>query len=101
MKSKIDKIKELLYFLSERDREISEQLIKNKNYHNIRELVYSSIYKLKKPNKDSPIDERVIMLELLYSELDSYIILIYGEDGRDEVPFEELELEFNENIEDI
>ena len=101
MKSKIDKIKELLDFLSERDREISEQLIKNKNFHNARELVYSSIYKLKKPNRDSPIDERVIMLELLYSELDSYIILIYGEDGRDEVPFEELELEFNENIEDI
>lgn len=100
-KSNIDKIKDLLNYLSERDRELSNKLIEQKEFHAIRDLVKSCIKKQKKYSKNPTLDETVIMLELLYSEIDNYIILIYDEDGEDDLTYEDIDLEINELIEEI
>lgn len=102
MKNNLEKIKDLLNYLSERDRQISQNLIESKKFHTMRELIISCIHKLKQNPKDFAIEEKVIMLELLYSELDNYILLIFEDDGRDEWFLEEEDiLNFNEIIEEI
>lgn len=100
-KTNIEMIKDLLTYLSERDKKLTDALLEKKDFHATRELIKSCIQKIKRCNSDLNSEERLIMLELLYSEVDNYIILIYDKDGEDDLDFDEIDLEINEIIEDI
>lgn len=101
MKSNIEKIKELLDYLSERDKHITHNLMNSKEFHSMRDLVTSCIHKLKRNSKDLRSSEKLIMLELLYSEIDNYILFIYGDDGKDELMFEDdFNIEYNDEMEE-
>lgn len=100
-KTNIEMIKDLLTYLSERDKKLTDELLEKKDFHATRDLIKSCIQKIKRCNSGLNSEERLIMLELLYSEVDNYIILIYDKDGEDDLDFDEIDLEINEIIEDI
>ena len=85
IKSPLERIKSLLKYLPQRDIQYANKFISMRDYDSLQSLVGSAIYKIEKNLISNNPKEEYLLIDIvklneLKAEIDSYILLITGED---------------------
>lgn len=83
MNTPVQRIKQLLSCVPERDVSYANKFIKERDFESLRDLVKSDIQILLK-KKDESLEEQIDNLRLLKTEIDSYLLLL-GFEEEDEI----------------
>lgn len=85
IKSPLERIKSLLKYLPQRDIQYANKFISMRDYDSLQSLVGSAVYKIEKNLMSNNPKEEYLLIDIvklneLKAEIDSYILLITGED---------------------
>ena len=102
MSTPTERIVKLVPQLPAKDIPIAERLIRDRDFCNLKKLIDSAIYKVKKSQRSLEPKEEYKNIDLeelsrLKSEVDSYLVLL----GEDIEPSEDDETDFIQEVEDI
>lgn len=86
MSTPVQRIKQLLFCVPEKDIPYANKFIKERNFEALRDLVKSDIRILLK-KKDESFEEQIDNLRLLKTEIDAYLLLLGLEDDEIEIDF--------------
>lgn len=86
MSTPVQRIKQLLSCVSEKDIPYANKFIKERDFEALRDLVKSDIRILLK-KKDESLEEQIDNLRLLKTEIDAYLLLLGLEDDEVETDF--------------
>ena len=86
MSTPVQRIKQLLFCVPEKDIPYANKFIKERNFEALRDLVKSDIRILLK-KKDESFEEQIYNLRLLKTEIDAYLLLLGLEDDEIEIDF--------------
>lgn len=86
MSTPVQRIKQLLSCVPEKDIPYANKFIKERDFEALRDLVKSDIQILIK-KKDKSLEEQIDNLRLLKTEIDSYLLLLSPEDDETETDF--------------
>lgn len=86
MSTPVQRIKQLLFCVPEKDIPYANKFIKERNFEALRDLVKSDIRILLK-KKDESFEEQIDNLRLLKTEIDAYLLLLGFEDDEIEIDF--------------
>lgn len=86
MSTPVQRIKQLLFCVPEKDIPYANKFIKERNFEALRDLVKSDIRILLK-KKDESFEEQIDNLRLLKTEIDAYLLLLGLEDDEVETDF--------------
>lgn len=86
MSTPVQRIKQLLSCVLEKDIPYANKFIKERDFEALRDLVKSDIRILLK-KKDESLEEQIDNLRLLKTEIDSYLLLLGLEDDEVETDF--------------
>ena len=86
MSTPVQRIKQLLSCVPEKDIPYANKFIKERDFEALRDLVKSDIQILLK-KKDESLEEQIDNLRLLKTEIDSYLLLLGLEDDEVETDF--------------
>lgn len=86
MSTPVQRIKQLLFCVPEKDIPYANKFIKERNFEALRDLVKSDIRILLK-KKDESFEEQIDNLRLLKTEIDAYLLLLGLEDDEIETDF--------------
>ena len=86
MSTPVQRIKQLLFCVPEKDIPYANKFIKERNFEALRNLVKSDIRILLK-KKDESFEEQIDNLRLLKTEIDAYLLLLGLEDDEIEIDF--------------
>lgn len=86
MNTPVQKIKQLLSCVPEKDIPYANKFIKERDFEALRDLVKSDIRILFK-KKDKSLEEQIDNLRLLKTEIDAYLLLLGLEDDEVETDF--------------
>lgn len=83
MSTPVQRIKQFLFCIPEKDIPYANKFIKERDFEALRDLVKSDIQILLKKNDES-LEEQIDSLRVLKIEIDSYLLLL-GLEGDDEI----------------
>lgn len=86
MSTPVQRIKQLLSYVPEKDIPYANKFIKERDFEALRDLVKSDIRILLK-KKDESLEEQIDNLRLLKTEIDAYLLLLGLEDDEVETDF--------------
>lgn len=86
MSTPVQRIKQLLFCVPEKDVPYANKFIKERDFEALRDLVKSDIQIFLK-KKDESLEEQIDNLRLLKTEIDSYLLLLSPEDDEVETDF--------------
>ena len=86
MSTPVQRIKQLLFCVPEKDIPYANKFIKERNFEALRDLAKSDIRILLK-KKDESFEEQIDNLRLLKTEIDAYLLLLGLEDDEIEIDF--------------
>lgn len=86
MSTPVQRIKQLLFCVPEKDIPYANKFIKERNFEALRDLVKSDIRIFLK-KKDESLEEQIDNLRLLKTEIDAYLLLLGLEDDEVETDF--------------
>lgn len=86
MSTPVQRIKQLLSCVPEKDIPYANKFIKERDFESLRDLIKSDIHILLK-KKDATLEEQIDNLRLLKTEIDAYLLLLNLEDDNMETDF--------------
>lgn len=86
MSTPVQRIKQLLFCVPEKDIPYANKFIKERDFEALRDLVKSDIRIFLK-KKDESLEEQIDSLRLLKTEIDAYLLLLGLEDDEVETDF--------------
>lgn len=86
MSTPVQRIKQLLFCVPEKDIPYANKFIKERDFESLRDLVKSDIRIFLK-KKDESLEEQIDNLRLLKTEIDAYLLLLGLEDDEVETDF--------------
>lgn len=86
MSTPVQRIKQLLFCVPEKDIPYANKFIKERDFESLRDLVKSDIRIFLK-KKDESFEEQIDNLRLLKTEIDAYLLLLGLEDDEVETDF--------------